>query len=319
MVTGERVRDVTFPSVDVVLSGTFAGPAGRDPAPGVVMVGGSGPSDRTNDNFFPPIQRGLVEAGFAVLSYDKRGVGASSGDWLAGTIDDFAADAAAALDFLRCQPGVQAETTGLFGHSEGGWVVLRVAARGNVPWVVTNGCPGMTPAAQDRYALATALQAIAGITPHDVEVTLAVYDQLVEAGRRGAGFDEATRLVGSFSIPASVEDLFGEYWSETDESLWEFTKRKQDHDPIPDVLRLRCPHLATFGGADELVPVADSIGLFAAAACHAERHPRATLTVQLFPHADHRVQVHGGTALVPGYVETLVRWITERRDASSQS
>jgi alpha/beta superfamily hydrolase len=53
------------------------------------MVGGSGPSDRTNDNFFPPIRRHLVEAGLAVLSNDKRGVGASSGDWLAGTIDDF--------------------------------------------------------------------------------------------------------------------------------------------------------------------------------------------------------------------------------------
>jgi pimeloyl-ACP methyl ester carboxylesterase len=85
------------------------------------------------------------------------------------------------------------------------------------------------------------------------------------------------------------------------------------------VLRLRCPHLATFGGADELVPVADSIGLFAAATCHVERHPQATLTVEVFPHADHRVQVHGGTVLVPSYVETLVRWITGRHDTSSQS
>ncbi|WP_439381315.1 alpha/beta hydrolase family protein [Amycolatopsis lexingtonensis] len=313
MMIGDLAREVTFPSAEVELAGSLVVPDRRAPVPGVVMVGGSGPSDRNNDTFFPPIRRGLVEAGFAVLSYDKRGVGASSGDWLAGTIDDFAVDAAAALDFLRSQPGVQAETTGLFGHSEGGWVVLRAAARQDVPWVVTNGCPGMTPAAQDRYALATALRAIAGVTPDDAEITLAAYDRLVEAGRRGADFAEATRLVRSLSIPASVKELFGEYWSEMDEGLWEFTKRKQDHDPIPDVLRLRCPHLATFGGADELVPVADSIGLFAAAACHAERHPPATLTVEVFPHADHRVQGHGGTALVPGYVETLVRWITAPR------
>ncbi|MBE1502456.1 pimeloyl-ACP methyl ester carboxylesterase [Amycolatopsis lexingtonensis] len=146
-----------------------------------------------------------------------------------------------------------------------------------------------------------------------------MYDRLVEAGRRGADFAEATRLVRSFAIPASVEELFGEYWSEMNESLWEFTKRKQDHDPIPDVLRLRCPHLATFGGADELVPVADSIGLFAGAACHAERHPRATLTVEVFPHAGHRVHIPGGTALVPGYAETLVRWIAGRHDTGSRS
>lgn len=311
MVTDERVRDVTFLSAEVELAGTLAIPDRRDPVPGVVMVGGSGPSDRTNDNFFPPIRRHLGEAGLAVLSYDKRGVGASAGDWLAGTIDDFAVDAVAALNFLRSQPGVEAETTGLFGHSEGGWVVLRAAAREDVPWVVTNGCPGMTPAAQDRYALATALQAIAGVTLHDAEVTLALYDRLVEAGRRGADFTEATRLVRSFPIPAAVEELFGEYWSEVDENLWEFTKRKQDHDPIPDVRRLRCPHLATFGGADELVPVADSIGLFAAAACRAGRHPRATLTVEVFPHAGHRVRVPGGTVLVSGYLGALTRWITE--------
>ncbi|MEV6825301.1 alpha/beta hydrolase [Amycolatopsis sp. NPDC051102] len=309
------MREVAFPSAEVVLAGSLAVPDSRAPVPGVVMVGGSGPSDRNNDTFFPPIRRQLVEAGFAVLSYDKRGVGASSGDWLAGTIDDFAVDAAAALEFLRSHPDVEAETTGLFGHSEGGWVVLRAAGREDVPWVITNGCPGMTPAVQDRYALTVALQAIPGVTHHDAAATLAVYDRLVEAGRRGAGFDEATRLVQSFSIPAAVEGLFGDYWAEMNEHLWEFIKRKQDHDPIPDVLRLRCPHLATFGGADELVPVADSIGLFAAAACRAERDPRAALTVEVFPHADHRVQVHGGTALVPGYVETLVRWITGCRAA----
>ncbi|MEU8635365.1 alpha/beta hydrolase [Amycolatopsis sp. NPDC048633] len=304
------VTDVTFSSADVMLAGSLAVPDRRAPVPGVVMVGGSGPSDRNNDAFFPPIRRRLGEAGLAVLSYDKRGVGESSGDWLEATIDDFALDAVAALDFLRAQPGVQAGTTGLFGHSEGGWVVLRAAAREEVPWVVTNGCPGMTPAAQDRYALATALQTIDGLTSGDADVTLAAYDRLVEAGRRGAGFAEATRIVRSSPIPAAVKDLFGEYWSEVDERRWEFTKRKQDHDPIPDALRLRCPHLATFGGADQLVPVAASISLFAAAACHPGRHPRATLTVEVFPHADHRVQVGGGTDLASGYLETLTRWIT---------
>ncbi|WP_143265479.1 CocE/NonD family hydrolase [Amycolatopsis lexingtonensis] len=104
MVSDERVHDVIFRSADVELAGTLAVPDRRDPAPRVVMVGGSGPSDRTNDNFFPPIVRHLVESGIAVLSYDKRGVGASSGDWLSGTIDDFAADAVAALNFLRSQP-----------------------------------------------------------------------------------------------------------------------------------------------------------------------------------------------------------------------
>ncbi|GAB2473891.1 hypothetical protein [Streptosporangium sandarakinum] len=57
-----------------------------------------------------------------------------------------------------------------------------------------------------------------------------------------------------------------------DERLWEFLRRKQDHDPIPDAARLRCPHLAIFGGADELVPSPR------ASACSALRRAARTVT-----------------------------------------
>jgi pimeloyl-ACP methyl ester carboxylesterase len=282
-------KDVTFSNAGVSLAGSLAVPDAD--APGVVMVGGSGPTDRDNDTYFPPIRDHLLAAGIAVLSYDKRGVGGSSGDWRDATIDDLAADAGAALDFLRAHPGVRADAVGLFGHSEGGWVVLRAAAgRDDVSWVITNSGPGTTPAVQERHALR-----------HADDATLAVYDRLCEAGRRDADLAEATRLVRSAPAP----HMFGDYWDETDERLWRFTKRKQDHDPIPDALRLRCPHLAIFGAADELVPVADSIHLFSAAACHPDRHPLATLSVELFPHADHRVQVAGATRLAAGYLDTL--------------
>jgi dipeptidyl aminopeptidase/acylaminoacyl peptidase len=151
-----RLSDVTFSSGDVTLAGTLARPDGPGPYPAVVMVGGSGPSNRNNDTLFPPIREHLVGAGIAVLSYDKRGVGESSGSWLASTMDDLAVDAVAALGFLCDQPVVRAEAVGLFGHSEGGWVVLRAAA--------------------DR---------------DDVSY----YDRLVVAARRDAGFIEVATLL----------------------------------------------------------------------------------------------------------------------------
>lgn len=300
-----RLRDVEFSNGAVVLAGSLAAPDQDVASAGVVMVGGSGPSDRNNDTFFPPIRRHLVAAGIAVLSYDKRGVGSSSGDWRDSTMDDLAADAAAALDFLRGQPEVRASTTGLFGHSEGGWTVLRATAgREDVPWVVTNSCPGMTPAAQERHALATALRKAGA---QDADSTLALYDRLVEAGRRGSGFAEAAQLVSS----ARPSPVFLDYWSGMDARLWGFLTRKQDHDPIPDALRLRCPHLALFGGADELVPVPDSIRLFSATVCDPHRH-RAPLTIEVFPGADHRMQTGSGTRPAPGYLDTLTQWIKTR-------
>ncbi|MEU5278938.1 alpha/beta hydrolase [Streptomyces asoensis] len=302
------------------------------PVAGVVMVGGSGPSDRDNDTYFPPIRRHLVDAGLAVLSYDKRGVGGSGGDWRDATMDDLAADAVAALDFLRTRPGVRPEAVGLFGHSEGGWVALRAAVtvRHGPSWVITNSCPAVTPAAQERHALEHALRerrpargfpdraatatgdetATGAATADGIDIvaSLALYDRLLEAGLRDAGFEEATRLVESAAETVSL----GAYWAGMDDRLWRFLKRKQDHDPLPDALRLRCPHLAIFGGSDPLVPVAESARLFGTAACRPGRHHRATLTVEVFPGADHRVRTDRGTRPAPGHLTALTRWIADR-------
>ncbi len=307
---GTSLRDVEFSSGDVVLAGWLASPARDKALAGVVLVGGSGPADRDNGTYFPPIREHLADAGIAVLSYDKRGVGSSSGDWLDSNLDDLAADATAALGFLRAQPGVQAAPAGLLGHSEGGWVALRAAAgRDDVPWVITSGCPGMTPAAQERHTLAGALHR-AG--EQDPDRMLALFDRLVEAGRRDGDFAEAARIVSS----ARPSQAFLDYWSDMDQRLWEFLKRTQDYDPVPDALRLRCPHLAVFGGADELVSVADSTRLFSAAACHPGRDHRAALTVEVFPGASHRIQAGADAGLAPGYLTTLAQWIKAKAGIS---
>jgi uncharacterized protein len=307
---GPRLRDVEFSSGDVLLAGWLAVPVRDEALAAVVLVGGSGPSDRDNGGYFPPIREHLVGAGIAVLSYDKRGVGSSSGDWLDSTLDDLAADATAALGFLCAQPGIRAGTAGLLGHSEGGWVALRAAAgRDDVPWVITSGCPGMTPAAQERHTLAGALRR-AG--EQDADRMLALFDRLAEAGRRDGDFAEASRIVSS----ARPSRAFLDYWSGMDQRLWEFLKRSQDHDPIPDALRLRCPHLAAFGGADELVSVADSTRRFSAAACHPGRDHRAALTIEVFPGASHRIQAGESAGLAPGYRAILAQWIKAKAGTS---
>lgn len=192
---------------------------------------------------------------------------------------------------------------GLFGHSEGGWVALLVAADegGGLPWVM-DSCPATTPAVQERHALAHALRQAGGVAPQEADAALAVYDDLVEAGRSDARFATAARLADSAGRPGLAS-----FWAEADAPVWEFLKRKQDHDPLPDARRPRCPHLAVFGGADPLVPVAESVRLFGAAACLPERAQVATLTVEVFPGADHRVR--NGAHQAPGHLARPAGWI----------
>jgi fermentation-respiration switch protein FrsA (DUF1100 family) len=81
-------------------------------------------------------------------------------------------------------------------------------------------------------------------------------------------------------------------------------KLVQDHDPLPDAAKLRCPHLALFGAAEKNVPVADSVAAFARAACQRD----SSLTVEVFPGADHRIRI--AEAFAPRYLATLTRWIS---------
>ncbi|MGI0043701.1 MAG: alpha/beta hydrolase, partial [Nitrososphaeraceae archaeon] len=74
----------------------------------------------------------LSERGFAVLQYDKRGVGANftildNNVWRNITFDDLKHDAEKALDLLIQQPEVDSNHVTLVGHSEGTMIVPRVA------------------------------------------------------------------------------------------------------------------------------------------------------------------------------------------------
>jgi pimeloyl-ACP methyl ester carboxylesterase len=70
----------------------------------------------------------LLGDGIAVLEYDKRGNGQSTGQFV-DTLENMETDAAAAVRFLRTQPEVDAKRIALVGHSQGGAVAPAVAAK----------------------------------------------------------------------------------------------------------------------------------------------------------------------------------------------
>jgi pimeloyl-ACP methyl ester carboxylesterase len=99
--------------------------------PAVVLVSGSGPQNRDEELLghrpFAVIADALARAGFAVLRYDDRGVGASTGRYAGATTLDFASDADIATEWLKRQPGIDPAKVGLLGHSEGAMVAPFVA------------------------------------------------------------------------------------------------------------------------------------------------------------------------------------------------
>lgn len=135
----------------VVLSGTLSIPRWRRPIGAVVVVHGSGPLAREHVR---GDVRSLVANGFAVLHYDKRGVGSSQGEYLpsssnpmARVVDVLASDAATMMTFLQQRFEKDGIHFGFFGASQAGWIIpLAVTKCRVIPsfLIIISGTPAST-------------------------------------------------------------------------------------------------------------------------------------------------------------------------------
>jgi pimeloyl-ACP methyl ester carboxylesterase len=127
---------VEFTSDSYKLKGTFVSPAEDRPLPAVLMLPGSGQTDRDDNakklaiNVFPQMAEAMSSWGFASLRYDKRGVGVSEGDYWHSGFTDRITDAQAAVAWLHAQPNVDPQHIYVLGHSEGALVATHLAAGG---------------------------------------------------------------------------------------------------------------------------------------------------------------------------------------------
>jgi uncharacterized protein len=86
----------------------------------------------------------LTKNGMAVLRYDDRGVGKSSGDFKTATSADFATDVESAITYLKTRKEINTKKIGLMGHSEGGLIAPMVASKSkDVAFIVLMAGPGM--------------------------------------------------------------------------------------------------------------------------------------------------------------------------------
>ncbi len=154
-VTISRPNDtqINIPSNGFTLAATLSRPAQTSAArlPAVVLVGGSGPTDRDSLVFgipiFGQIAGVLADAGYIVVRYDKRGIGQSGGRAEAASLADYADDVRAAVKLLSDRKDVDPKRIVVIGHSEGGTVALMAAAKDkHIAAVGLIATPGITGA-----------------------------------------------------------------------------------------------------------------------------------------------------------------------------
>ncbi len=149
-----RQTDVAIPADGAMLAGAITEPIGSGPHPGIVVVHGAERGERHFYDIWVGIYAGL---GLTVLTYDKRGIGSSTGRFpgefpTEESLRIYADDAAAALGFLATWPGVDPKRVGFHGGSQGGWTVpLAVRRHGLASFAILVSAPATTVGQTDLW------------------------------------------------------------------------------------------------------------------------------------------------------------------------
>jgi dipeptidyl aminopeptidase/acylaminoacyl peptidase len=306
--TAPRVReeDVRYRSGELTLAALLLAPEGEGRRPGAVIIQGSGTSDRTNQ-WARAIADELVKAGVVVLLTDKRGSGASEGDWRSAGFDELAADALAGVAFLRARPEVDPERVGVVGLSQGGWIAPVAAADNrDVAFVLVVSGATTTFAEQSHLEMAnTARQA--GLADSLVAEVVALNHAAGAYLQTGdwAPYDAARRR----GLTRPWARIAEGYPATPDAPVWAFLRKVYAFDPIPYWRRVTRPVAVFYGAEDEHdnVPVQESVRRLAGALGTGER--ASNYGVFVIPGVGHALTDHQTHQLSPIFVHQLRAWM----------
>jgi hypothetical protein len=312
-VEDHRAEEVRFTNGRTRLAGTLLLPTTAGPHPALVLLHGSGPQDR---NGTLPFARFLIRHGVAILAADKRGVGASQGDWRMASFEVLADDTLAAVAFLRTRPDITKKRIGLFGVSQGGWIGPLAASRSRaVALVISVSGPGVTPAEQTLDLTGAELRA-QGVPEEEIQEALDLTKLAFRYGRTGTGWDEYAA-----ALARSRERSWLPYLplpAEPQEDRWAQQRLFYHYDPAPALAALRCPVLALFGAKDPGIPVEKNQSLWRQALARGGHRDHALIVV---PAANHIMFEAGSGSMfeipaldrfAPDYRPILIEWLRDR-------
>jgi pimeloyl-ACP methyl ester carboxylesterase len=258
----ERVRrdEVEYANGGVHLAATLLLPEAAGPVPGVVIVHGSGTSDRSNP-WTAAYAKDLVARGIAVLYPDKRGSGKSGGDWKTASFEELAADAAAGVARLAEEPEIDRARLGVIGFSQGGAVAAIVAATcPDCRFVIT--ISGSTVPLLDQVVDEIAIGAErAGhpLTPGELLLVKELHREAFRFASTGQGFDELqSHLTQSRAQSPALREALTGFPPNRDHWIWGFMKSVGAFDPLPYWQKSKLPAVLVFGGQDTQVRSRDS-------------------------------------------------------------
>jgi uncharacterized protein len=314
----EKHEEVTFSSRDVRLTGTLISPSTGGKHPAIILVHGSGPENR---EYILPWARFLIRRGIAVLGYDKRGVGGSTGDWNTASFENLADDVVAAFEYLKTRNDIDPKQIGLLGVSQAGWIMPLAAVRAkDLAFLISISGAGV-PAAETTIDQAQNEMTAGGMKPQTVAAIVGLMKLQYQFARTGKGWNEYAaareQLANRMGRPPDT------FPPTPDHPYWQTIRRLYLYDPAPTLRQLQVPVLALFGELDNNILAQKNKAAWEAA-LKAAVNPDYTLLV--LPGANHgmfearvgnNAEMPSLQRLVPAYFTAVDDWLARRLRGSA--
>jgi len=252
-------QEISFANGDTRLVGTAYLPENGDHLPAVIALHGASEPTRSAA-LYRHLCEGLPAMGIAVLTYDRRGSGESSGNRKNADYEALADDAIAGKNALAKFPRIDPKRIGFWGLSQGGWLAVLAAARDkDTAFAISVSAPLVTPEKQMEFAT-TNLLTVRGHSREDAE-------RMLKARRAWIGY-----LSGTTSRAQAVDEIRkaeSQPWFDlaflprasnlTTDPEHSSARKEMAYDPIAALRKVKVPLLFIYGGEDPWVPVAQSI------------------------------------------------------------
>jgi dipeptidyl aminopeptidase/acylaminoacyl peptidase len=299
-------EEVVFFNQDLRFSGTLYLPEGYQPCPAVVAVHPASAGERI-DPFYDHLKSELPMSGIAVLVFDRRGSGTSTGDFKTADFEDLASDVIAAVNYLQSRTEINPAEIGLHGTSQGGWIAPIAAARkSDIAFLIAVSACGVSPAEQMDYGVGFHLKQD-GFDAVAVRKALELRDLVNEYFRGRVSREEVVvelhrheqdplykkaYLYPSEKLPVDIT-----------QSKWHF---EMDYEPLSIWQKVRQPTLFLFAEVDAWVPVEQSMINYERATAHLQ-----DITLKQIKGTDHLMRNESGE-ISNEYLTVLIDWLSSR-------
>ena len=300
------IREISFRNGEVVLAGSLYLPMGSGKFPALVCNHSSGDKPRYDGAFMADY---LARKGIAVLIYDKRGNGQSTGNWKTSSFEDLADDCIAGINFIKSIPQINDKEIGIFGHSQGATISPIIVDRcPDIAFNVAAAGFAVTPPEQDIFRVTNILRHQGHFSEKQTDSAIHFYKIWLDVARTGHGWDEMEKAdyeVKNASWYAWVEPPPKNNW------IWNWYLIAGNYDFIPYWEKVKIPTLLIYGNKDEVTPVKPSVDRIESAL---KKAGNKQFTVIIMPDAIHyfvQIKKEGDlwTQNTPGYLENIYRWI----------